>query len=120
MSERYSVVDIDDVETAGPDGPRAVPASGGRRDGVRVQLVRARSRLEGPEHDETASKQEEVMIVVSGNGTLEVDGEELALSAGASCGSTRRPCDRCTRATPGSRSSPSVARAEPYVARGPF
>jgi uncharacterized cupin superfamily protein len=35
---------------------------------------------EGPEHDETASKQEEVMIVLSGGGTLEIDGEELTLS----------------------------------------
>jgi mannose-6-phosphate isomerase-like protein (cupin superfamily) len=60
--------------------PRAVPAPRGRRDRVRLNWFELGPGSEGPEHDETASKQEEVMIVLSGGGTLEIDGEELTLS----------------------------------------
>ena len=38
---------------------------------------------EGPEHDHTGDGQEEVYAVVSGGGTLRVDGEELSLGPGS-------------------------------------
>lgn len=121
MSERYSVVDIDDVEAAGPDGRvrflrRAVGATA-----FGFNWFELGPGSEGLEHDETASKQEEVMIVLSGSGTLEVDGDELALSA-------RRvvrldpEAVRQVRAGDAGITFVSIGspRAEPYVARGPF
>ena len=121
MSERYTVVDIDDVEAAGPDGRvrflrRAVGATA-----FGFNWFELGPGSQGPEHDETASKQEEVMIVLSGSGTLEIDGEELALSARRvvrldpeAVRQVRAGGDGITFVSAGS------PRAEPYVARGPF
>src|ERR1017187_5363060 len=38
---------------------------------------------EGPEHDHTGDGQEEVYAVVSGGGTLRIDGEEISLKPGS-------------------------------------
>ena len=75
----------------------------------------------GPEHDETGSRQEEVMIVLGGNGTLTVDGEPLPLAARRvvrldpeAVRQVRAGDDGLTFVTIG------APRDEPYVARGPF
>ena len=75
----------------------------------------------GSEHDETASQQEEVLVVIAGSGTLRIDGAELDLRPGRFVRidpeSTRVPVagpDGLTFVTIGS------PREEPYVARGPF
>ena len=38
---------------------------------------------EGPEHDHTGDGQEEVYVVISGEGTLRVGGEEISLKPGS-------------------------------------
>ena len=80
MSARYTVVDVEEVEPAGPGGGvrflrRAVGATA-----FGFNWFELGPGSEGPEHDETDSKQEEVMIVLSGEGTLSVDGEALPLA----------------------------------------
>jgi len=121
MGERYTVVDIDEVEAAGPGGRvrflrRAVGATA-----FGFNWFELGPGSEGPEHDEIGTQQEEVMIVVSGNGTLEIDGEELPLSARRvvrldpeAVRQVRAGDDGITFVSIGS------PRAEPYVPRGPF
>lgn len=121
MPQRYSVVDVDSVEPSGPGGAvrflrRAVGATAFGFNWFELPPGAA-----GPEHDETASRQEEVMIVLAGDGTLTVDGEELALAA-------RRvvrldpEAVRQVRAGDGGLAFVSIGSPhdEPYVARGPF
>ena len=77
MAVRYSV---DDVDPEGPSGAvrflrRAVGATA-----FGFNWFDLPPGSSGPEHDETRSKQEEVMIALFGGGMLEIDGEELVLA----------------------------------------
>jgi quercetin dioxygenase-like cupin family protein len=118
---RFSVVDVDDLEPEGPSGAvrflrRAVGATA-----FGFNWFELPAGSSGPEHDETGTQQEEVMIVLSGEGTLTVDGEELPLAP-------RRvvrldpEAVRQVRAGDGGLTFVTVGapREEPYVARGPF
>jgi quercetin dioxygenase-like cupin family protein len=121
MAARYTVVDVDEVEPAGATGAvrflrRALGATAFGFNWFELPPGAA-----GPEHDETETKQEEVMIVLSGSGSLTIDGEELPLAA-------RRvvrldpEAVRQVRAGDGGITFVSIGspREEPYVARGPF
>ena len=76
---------------------------------------------QGPEHDETSSGQEEVMIVLGGTGTLTVDGDDVELVARRV---VRLDPEAVRQVTAGSDGLVFVTigapREEPYVARGPF
>ena len=48
----------------------------------RVNRLELAAGAEGPEHDHMGDGQEEVYAVVEGNGTLRVDGKEIALRPG--------------------------------------
>jgi quercetin dioxygenase-like cupin family protein len=78
----YSVVDVDSLEGEGPGGAvrKVRRALGARAFGFNYFALPA--GVEGHEHDETGSGQEEVVFVVKGSGTLRVDGEEVELRAG--------------------------------------
>jgi len=78
----FSVVDLDELEGEGPGGAvrkvrRALDA---RAFGFNYFTLRPNA--EGLEHDEEASKQEEVVFVVKGGGTMRVDGETIELEPG--------------------------------------
>lgn len=121
MAQRYSVVDVDSVEPAGPGGRvrflrRAVGATA-----FGFNWFDLAPGSDGPEHDETSTGQEEVMIVLAGAGTLTIDGEELPLVARRvvrldpeAVRQVRAGQDGLTFVTVG------APRDEPYVARGPF
>ena len=121
MGERYSVVDVYTVEPAGPGGHvrflrRAVGATA-----FGFNWFDLAPGSDGPEHDETSTGQEEVMIVLAGAGTLTIDGEELPLVARRvvrldpeAVRQVRSGQDGLTFVTVG------APRDEPYVARGPF
>ncbi|HET8741367.1 MAG TPA: cupin domain-containing protein [Gaiella sp.] len=121
MAARFTVVDVDELEPAGPTGAvrflrRALGATAFGFNWFELPPGAA-----GPEHDETDSKQEEVMIVLSGTGSLTIDGEELVLAP-------RRvvrldpEAVRQVRAGDDGITFVSIGapREEPYVARGPF
>ena len=117
----YSYVDLDDIEPAGPGGAvRFVRRELGATAFGINQFVLAPGTT-GHEHDETASQQEEVLVVIAGSGKLWIDGAELELRPGRFVRidpeSTRVPVagpEGLTFVTIGS------PREEPYVARGPF
>ena len=75
----------------------------------------------GREHDESASGQEEVMIVLQGSGVLRIEGDELELMPGRF---VRIDPETTRVAVAGEDGLVMVTvgspRDEPYVARGPF
>jgi hypothetical protein len=116
----YSVVNIDEIEPAGPGGAvRFV-----RRElGVLafgINWFDLPSGAEGREHDELESGQEEISIVVAGSGHWRVDGDDVAVRHGTIIRfdpeSTRQPV-----AGPEGLTFVSVgARRGSYEPRGPF
>jgi quercetin dioxygenase-like cupin family protein len=79
---KYSFVDVDDLQGEGPGGAvkKLRRALGARAFGFNYFTLGP--GVEGREHDETESSQEEVMFVVDGSGRLRVDGEEIELKPG--------------------------------------
>jgi mannose-6-phosphate isomerase-like protein (cupin superfamily) len=116
----YSVVNVHELEPGG-------------RTGV-VKFVRRELGLEafglnwfdlppdavGHEHDEVASQQEEVNIVVGGSGVWRVDGEEVPVREGTILRFDPEAV-RCPVAGPDGLSFIALgARRGSYEARGPF
>jgi quercetin dioxygenase-like cupin family protein len=121
VATRFSVVDVGDVEPAGPGGAvrflrRAVGATA-----FGFNWFELAPGGEGPEHDELGSQQEEVMIVLSGDGTLTIDGEDLALVPRRV---VRLDPEAVRQVHAGDAGLTFVSigapRSDPYVARGPF
>ncbi len=78
----YSVADVNELEAEGPGGVvrkvrRALDAHA-----FGFNYFKLPPGQEGFEHDETKSRQEEVLFVVKGKGTIRVDGEEIELEPG--------------------------------------
>jgi quercetin dioxygenase-like cupin family protein len=121
MATRFTVVDVEDVEPAGPAGAvrflrRAVGATAFGFNWFELPPGAA-----GPEHDETGSEQEEVMIVLAGAGTLTIDGEPVSLAPRRI---VRLDPEAVRQVRAGDEGITFVSigapRETPYVARGPF
>ena len=116
----YSHIHVDDIEPSGPGGA--------------VRFVRRELGVEafginwfvlapgapGREHDESATGQEEVNVVVAGSGTFLVEGEEIPVRVGSFLrfdpGTTRQPV-----AGPDGMTLLAVgARRGSYEPHGPF
>jgi mannose-6-phosphate isomerase-like protein (cupin superfamily) len=78
----YSYVDVASLEGEGPGGMvrKTRRATGTRAFGFNYFTLPA--GVEGREHDHADSDQEEVYFVVSGSGTMRIDGEDLELRPG--------------------------------------
>jgi hypothetical protein len=78
----YDVVDVAELPGEGPGGAvkKVRRALGARAFGFNWFELPA--GVEGLEHDETSTGQEEVMVVVAGSGRLRVDGDEVELLPG--------------------------------------
>ncbi len=116
----YSMLKIDEVEGAGPAG--AVKFL--RRElGVQafgVNWFELAPNMEGVEHDEADTGQEEVNVIVRGSGVYRIDGEEVPFAAPTifrfDPETTRQPV-----AGPDGFAMVAVgARRGSYEARGPF
>ena len=76
----YKVVDIDDIEAiAFGTFRRARAALGVRSFGLQV-LDMPPNATQYPEHDHGEDGQEEVYVLLRGNGEIEIDGERMAMS----------------------------------------
>jgi quercetin dioxygenase-like cupin family protein len=116
----YSVVNVEDIEGSGPGGAvRFV-----RRElGVQafgINWFEIPPGMEGHEHNETGSGQEEVNVIVAGSGVYRVEGEEIRVRVG-----TFLRFDPETTRVPlaGPDGMTMIAVGAPrgsYTARGPF
>jgi uncharacterized cupin superfamily protein len=76
----FTIVHMDDFERPFPKWALARKSIGLQSFGMNVVELPPGDTI--PEHDETASDQEEVFIVLSGNPTMVIDGEDHPARAG--------------------------------------
>jgi quercetin dioxygenase-like cupin family protein len=116
----YSVVKLDEVE---PGGPGGVVRFVRRELGVEafgINWFELPPNTVGREHDESASGQEEVNVVVKGSGVYRIDGEELPVEVGTFVRFDPETT-RCPVAGPDGMTLLAVgAPRGSYEARGPF
>jgi quercetin dioxygenase-like cupin family protein len=116
----YTVVDISEVEGAGPGGAVRFVRRALGCEAFGINWFELPPKAEGVEHDESGSGQEEVNVIVAGDGIYRVDGEEIPVHAGTFIrfdpGTTRQPV-----AGPNGLTMIAVgARRGSYDPRGPF
>jgi len=116
----YSLVDIADVEPAGPGGAVRFIRRELGVEAFGINWFEIPPNAEGRRHDETETGQEEVNVIVRGDGVYHVEGEEIPVRAGMFLrfdpGTTRQPI-----AGPDGMTMVAVgARRGSYEPRGPF
>jgi quercetin dioxygenase-like cupin family protein len=117
----YTVVHVDELPGEGPGGAvrflrRALGATA-----FGINHFTLPPGATGREHDESATQQEEVVLVLAGSGELVVDGERVPLTPGTAV-RIDPEAQRVPTAGPDGLVFVTVGspRADPYVARGPF
>jgi quercetin dioxygenase-like cupin family protein len=116
----YTIVNVDEIEGAGPTGGVKFVRRELGVDAFGVNWFELPPNAEGVEHDESDTQQEEVNVVVAGSGRWRVDGEEVEVRRGTFLrfdpDTTRMPI-----AGPDGMTFVGIgARRGSYDARGPF
>jgi mannose-6-phosphate isomerase-like protein (cupin superfamily) len=116
----YSVVKVQDIEPAGPGGAVRFVRRELGVEAFGINWFEVPPNAPGREHDEVASGQEEVNVIVRGSGVYRIDGEDVPFSEGMvfrfDPETTRQP-------VAGPDGFAMIAVGSPrgsYVARGPF
>ena len=78
----YSVVHVDEIEGAGPGGAVRFVRRALGVEAFGINWIELGPGVEGREHDESDTGQEEVTVVVRGSGVYRVDGEEIPVREG--------------------------------------
>jgi quercetin dioxygenase-like cupin family protein len=116
----YSVVNVDDIEAAGPGGAARFVRRELGVEAFGINWFEMPPRTEGNEHDETVSGQEEVSVVVRGSGHWRVDDTEVPVRVGSFIRFDPESV-RCPVAGPDGMTFVSVgSRPGSYEPRGPF
>jgi mannose-6-phosphate isomerase-like protein (cupin superfamily) len=116
----YSLVQVDELEASGPGGAVRFVRRELGVEAFGINWYELPPNVEGREHDEQESQQEEVNVVIRGSGTYRIDGEEVPVREGTMLRfdpeTTRMPI-----AGPGGMTMIAVgARRGSYEPRGPF
>jgi hypothetical protein len=116
----YSMVRIDEIEPSGPGGAVRFVRRELGVEAFGVNWFELPPHAEGRRHDESASGQEEVNVIVRGSGVYRIEDEEVPFSAGTvfrfDPETTRQPV-----AGPEGFAMVAIgARRGSYEARGPF
>ena len=116
----YSLVHVDDIEPAGPGGGVRFVRRELGVEAFGINRFDLPPNAEGREHDESGTGQEEVSVVIRGDGHWRVDGETVPVREGSfirfDAGSTR-----CPVAGPDGMSFISVGSPRgAYTPHGPF
>jgi quercetin dioxygenase-like cupin family protein len=116
----YSVANVEDMEAAGPGGAVRFVRRELGVEAFGINWFELPPGAQGKEHDEAASGQEEVSVVVRGSGHWRVAGEEVAVRVGSFVRFDPEAV-RCPVAGPDGMTFVSVgARRGSYEPRGPF
>ncbi len=116
----YSVVNVDELEAAGPAGAVRFVRRALGVEAFGINFFELQPGAEGHEHDETGSGQEEVSIVVRGGGHWRIDGEDVPVRQG-SVVRFDPEATRCPVAGDDGLAFFSIGtRRGSYAARGPF
>lgn len=116
----YSVVNVEDIEGAGPGGAVRFVRRELGAEAFGINWFELPPNAEGNEHDETRSGQEEVSVVVHGDGHWRIDGEEVRVRVGSFVRFDPE-ATRCPVAGPDGMTFVSVGcRRGSYEPRGPF
>jgi quercetin dioxygenase-like cupin family protein len=78
----YSIVNVDEIEGAGPGGAIRFVRRALGVEAFGVNWFELPPNAEGHEHDEQQSQHEEVNVVVRGSGKWRIDGQELEVREG--------------------------------------
>ncbi len=116
----YSVVKIADIEPAGPGGAVRFVRREPGVEAFGVNWFEIPPNMEGREHNEEGSGQEEVNVIIRGSGVYRVEGEEIPCEMGTvfrfDPETTRQPV-----AGPHGMTMIAIgARRGSYDGRGPF
>jgi mannose-6-phosphate isomerase-like protein (cupin superfamily) len=116
----YSVVNVDEIEGAGPGGAVRFVRRVLGVEAFGINWYELPPNVVGREHDETESQQEEVNVVLRGSGVWRIDGEEVPAREGTFLRFDPETT-RCPVAGPDGLTFIGVgAPRGSYVARGPF
>jgi quercetin dioxygenase-like cupin family protein len=116
----YSVVNVDEIEGSGPGGAVRFVRRELGVEAFGVNWFELPPNADGHEHDETASQQEEVTVVVQGGGAWRIDGELHPARVGTVFRFDPETV-RCPVAGPEGMTFVAVgARRGSYEAHGPF
>ena len=116
----YSVVNVDEIEPAGPGGAVRFVRRELGVGAFGINWFELGPNVVGREHDESDSGQEEVYVVVRGAGVWRIDGDEIPVRAGTVLRVDAESV-RCPVAGPDGLTMVAVgARRGSYDPRGPF
>ncbi|MGZ4399004.1 MAG: hypothetical protein ACXVZ1_11395 [Gaiellaceae bacterium] len=79
----YSIVNLDEIEPAGPSGAVRFVRRELGVEAFGINWFELAPDAQGLEHDETRSNQEEVVAVIRGSGSWQIDGERVAVRQGS-------------------------------------
>ena len=116
----YSIVDIAEIEGAGPGGAVRFVRRELGCEAFGINWFELPAGTEGREHDETATGQEEVNVVIAGSGVWRIEGEEVPVRAGTFL---RFDPDTTRQPVAGPDGMTFIGVGSPrgsYEARGPF
>jgi uncharacterized cupin superfamily protein len=85
----YSIVHVDEIEGSGPGGAVHFVRRELGVEAFGINWFEIPPNTEGFEHDETETHQEEVNVIVAGSGVYRIEGEDVPVSVGSFCASTR-------------------------------
>jgi mannose-6-phosphate isomerase-like protein (cupin superfamily) len=116
----YSMLNVNDLEPGGRTGMVKFLRRQLGLEAFGLNWFELPPDTEGVEHDETASDQEEVNIVVRGDGIWRIDGEGVAVREGSVLRFDPETV-RCPVAGPGGMAFLAIgSRRGSYEPRGPF
>jgi quercetin dioxygenase-like cupin family protein len=116
----YSIANVDEIEGAGPTGAVRFVRRELGAEAFGINWFELAPGAEGLEHDETATGQEEVSVVVAGSGVWRIDGMEVPVRTGTFIRFDPETV-RCPVAGPEGMTFVSVgARPGSYEPHGPF
>jgi mannose-6-phosphate isomerase-like protein (cupin superfamily) len=116
----YSIVDVAEIEGDGPGGAVRFVRRVLGVEAFGINWFEVPPDMEGREHDETESGQEEVNVIVRGSGTYIVDGERIPVSVGMFLRFDPETTRQIVAGPEGVTMIAVGARRGSYEARGPF